>query len=921
MFRFRTPLSPKWCAMVLLCVAAPAFSQSSVHRRIALAVNGGQMTRLQGNLHPLARAEYDQGRVDADLPMENISIAFSLSPSQQVELQSLLAAQQEPTSPLFHQWLTPEQYADRFGLSQDDLDKVNAWLQSQGFTNLHAARSRTQISFGGTAAQVESAFRTEIHRYEINGKAHIANSTELSVPAALADVVLGVRNLTDFRAKPHSRPIPHFTSGQSGNHYLSPGDFATIYDIAPLYAAGFDGSGVTIAVMGQTLIDVNDANSFRSAAGLSVNPPIPVQAGKTGAGTTCSGDLNEANLDVEWSGGVARSATILYVYAGVGTGGTCDQRNSDIFDALNYTIENDLAPVISISYGLCEADFTQGFANTVRTWVQHANVQGQTLTAASGDVGAADCDGDSATAPKIAVRGLAVDAPASIPEVTGVGGTEFTGDTTTGADAPYWAAASGTTDNISSALTYIPEMAWNDSPTTGTGTPPLATSLSATGGGVSTVFITKPTWQAALTPADGARDVPDITLAGSPDHDGYLVCVQGSCANGFREANGDLNVFGGTSVGAQVFGGILAILNQATQFKGLGNANIELYALAHSTPGAFHDITSGTNIVPCTAGTPTGATAGLGCPSSGAAQIGYSAKAGYDLASGLGSLDVNNLAHAWTGFTATPPFKVSAATNPIVVSAGANGSSVVTVSSTTGFTGNVTLACSFVGGQAASNGLSCSFAPSSSVPLSGSATSGTATLNVGTTAAGHAIANPSARGGSTNSWFAASGAAFLACICVVGIPGRKRRGAAMFVLLIGAVTFAGIGCGGGSSSSGGGGGTTTTPTAATPVFTPASGDYTGNVTVSVSDSTSGALLFCTSDGTTPTSASTACATTSLTANTTLKAIAIESGFNNSTVASGTYTIQSGTATGSYVVQVTAKSGSETQSTNVNVTVN
>jgi hypothetical protein len=164
----------------------------------------------------------------------------------------------------------------------------------------------------------------------------------------------------------------------------------------------------------------------------------------------------------------------------------------------------------------------------------------------------------------------------------------------------------------------------------------------------------------------------------------------------------------------------------------------------------------------------------------------------------------------------------------------------------------------------------------------------------------------------------ASAGAWLACLFVIGIPARKWRGAAMLVLLCCGLLAAGMGCGGGSS--GGGGGGTTIPTAATPVFSPAPGDYAGNVTVSFSDATAGALLFCTTDGTTPTASSPACATLNLTTTSTLQAIAVATGFNNSAVASGTYTIQEGTATGAYVVQVTAKSGSLSQSTNVSVTV-
>jgi len=910
----------KWCVMFGFCVTglpltvpqafSQASAQSAVRDRIVQAVNNGQMAILPGSATPLAQSEYDQGRVEPDMAIEGVSIAFSLSPSQQAALQSLLAAQQDPSSPLYHKWLTPDEFAARFGMSDDDLNKAEAWLQSQGFTGLQISRSRAAISFNGSAAQIENAFHTEIHRYQVNGEKHVANSSDLSIPSALGGVVLAVRHLNDFQPKPRARKLTtaHFTSSVSGSHFLTPGDFATIYDIDPLYTAGFDGSGVTIAVIGQTLIDVSDANAFRSAAGLSVNPPQLFLVPGTGNATTCTGDLNEANLDVEWSDGVAKNATILFVYAGVGTaaGSSCTNRNANVFDALEYAIANNLAPVISISYGNCESALGSGFILSLQQEIQQANAQGQTVSAASGDNGAADCDSSTATT---ATHGLAVDVPAAIPEVTGVGGTEFMDDTT-GADPPYWAGASGS-DVISSALVYIPEMAWNDSPVTGTGTPPLATTISAGGGGVSTIFTSKPSWQAALTLPDGVRDVPDVALAGSPGHDGYLVCSQGSCVNGFRMSNQDLNVFGGTSVGAQVFGGILAILNQATHSSGLGNANVELYKLAASTPAVIHDITTGNNIVPCKSGTPS-------CPATAPFQFGYSAKTGYDLATGLGSLDVNNLASAWPGFVAATSYSVSA--TPITISsAGASAPSTVTVSSSNGFAGTINLACAFVPPQPASAGISCSL-NQSSVVLSNSTTSATATLTVSTTAP-HAISNTSANKRAPGHWFMVSSGAFLACLFIVGIPARKRSrvtrfGVALLAFLGCALMFSSMGCGGGSSSGGGG----TTPTAATPTLNPAPGDYTGHVAVSFSDATTGALLFCTTDGITPTASSPACATLNLTTTSTLQAIAVATGYNNSAVASGTYTIQQGTAMGTYVVQVTAKSGSSSQAANVLVTV-
>ena len=371
----------------------------------------------------------------------------------------MIAEQQDASSPNYHQWLTPEQYAARFGMSQNDLDRVTTWLEAQGFSGIQVSRSATRVAFDGTAAQVEAAFRTEIHSYLVNGETHFANALEPSVPAAFASTVLGFRRLDNFRPRPRVRPTAHFTSSVSGSHFMTPGDFATIYDLTPLYNLGLDGTGITIAVMGQTLIPLTDDAAFRSAAGLSAKAPTLFLTPNTGTSMTSTNDLNEANLDVEWSGGVAKGATVLYDYAG---------STGSVFDALTDAIDNNRAPVIGISYGNCEANIGTPpltVAQSLRTLVQQGVSQGQTVSAASGDDGAADCE-PSPSDPKntSATTGLAVDVPGAIPEVTSVGGSEFMGDPASLTATQYWGATAGT-DDISSALSYIPEMAWNDTAT------------------------------------------------------------------------------------------------------------------------------------------------------------------------------------------------------------------------------------------------------------------------------------------------------------------------------------------------------------------------------------------------------------------------------------------------------------------------
>src|ERR1700733_6445733 len=209
---------------------------------------------LVGNRTPKARVENDQGLLDSSRTITGITLIFQPSQAQHGDLKQLLEQQRDPTSPNYHQWLTPEQYADRFGLSGSDIREVTSWLESEGFQIDSVARGRTWVMFSGNAGQVEKAFHTEIHRYSVEGRPHYANATDPSIPAALAPVVLLIRGLDDFHAEPrglHALPVADFDSS-GGGHSLVPGDLAIIYDIAPVYQSGFTGTGQKIAVAGHT---------------------------------------------------------------------------------------------------------------------------------------------------------------------------------------------------------------------------------------------------------------------------------------------------------------------------------------------------------------------------------------------------------------------------------------------------------------------------------------------------------------------------------------------------------------------------------------------------------------------------------------------------------------------------------------------
>ncbi len=669
--------------VVSVLLAGLAFGQQP--DRITEAISTGQMVPLAGNTHALARPQFDQGRVDGRQQMYGVTLAFKLSSAAQQDLDVLLTQLQDRKSANYHKFLTVAEYADRFGMSQRDINKIVAWLLSEGFTNVSVANNRMEVSFDGTVAQVERVFATEIHTYLVNGEVHFANSTDPSVPAALAGTALAMRHLNNFAPKPRVKVQPHLTSYVSGNHYLAPGDFATIYDINPLYSAGSTGSNQSIAIVGQSTINTNDLNNFRSAAGLPASTVKQILI--EGTGTRCSGDELESDLDLEWSGGVAKAAQIYFVYAGLGAGDTCQSRFDNVWDAIEYALTtppNGVAPFVSTSYGACESANGLAFAQEVQGWVQEGQTQGQTLTSASGDAGAADCDSDSES---VATQGLAVDMPASIPEVTGAGGNEFTGDgagTVTGTPpdtnagaTQYWAGTTGSTDNVDSALSYIPEEAWNDTAEND--------ALSASGGGAS-IYFTKPTWQTGTgVPSNSFRDVPDIAISASPDHDPYLICsedngaggIVSTCVVGFRDsAGGDFDVVGGTSAAAPTFTAIMALVNQYvgnTPPTGLAPINPTLYTMPGNNPNPFHDITTGNNIVPCETGTPDCTTGSFG----------YSAGVGYDQVTGLGSLDAFNLATIWARTPTTTDMSVSPGTN-VNVGTSVTFTATVTPSTVTG---------------------------------------------------------------------------------------------------------------------------------------------------------------------------------------------------------------------------------------------
>ncbi len=679
-----------WSRLVLGCLLAiPIIGLSSQESRITGAIDGNRAVALKRNIQPRALAANDRGALDPLTPIPYMRMALKPTVQQAADLEQLLEAQRDPTSSDYHRWLTPEEYGERFGVNQDDIDQIRAWLESQGFAVEQVARARNWIAFSGAAGQVGKTFRTELHRYQADGETHFANATAPSIPEALAGIVGELHGLDDFHPRPPrtKKIVPDLTT-TGGAHYLAPDDLATIYDISALYKAGYDGTGQKLVIAGQTDINLADIRGFRSTFGLTAKDPQLVLYGPDPG--VSPDDQLESDLDLEWSGAVARNATIIFVYS------------QDVFESVQYAIDQNLAPVISLSYGGCEL----GVSASSRALVQQANAEGITWMNSSGDSGAAGCDWGG---PLTAQYGPAVSYPADIPEITAVGGAEFNESGSAG-----WSTQNSAT--MGSATGYLPEKAWNDTA--------LGGGIWASGGGASVVF-PKPWWQAGQgVPSDNARDVPDISLTASGAHDGYLIYLSG----------GVMSV-GGTSASSPSFAGIVAIINQYVVAKGvqatpgLGNINPTLYSLAQNTTGIIHDITVGDNIVPCV-------NKSVGCTTG---SFGYKAGAGYDLVTGLGSVDAYNLVTRWASLPVTIGTTMTLTASPASIVQSATTQLTAKITAVTGTnppTGSVTFTAGGVSlGSAAA--IVSGAASSASLTVKGSSlTAGSETITASYTATG-----------------------------------------------------------------------------------------------------------------------------------------------------------------------------------------
>jgi hypothetical protein len=640
-FRMGTRLPGFLYVLVLFCFLSTVSLGQQISPRplVTKPVIESELTTLKGNTHPLAQPRFDIGAASPDLPLNRMLLVLKRSPEQEHALRSLLDDQQDKASPHYHKWLTPDGFGTQFGPADQDLQTVTGWLQSHGFAVNRVTHGRSVIEFSGTEGQVEEALHTSIHKYAVNGKEHWANASDPQIPAALSPIVAGVWSLHNFKKKSSVRISKEvlktkYTPGKRPNttlsgiggpiHALSPADFGVIYNIAPLYANSSYGQGVSIAVVARSNLfnGGQDVFNFEQVFDPLCCGGVQIVLDGPDPGDLGGGEEAEATLDATWTSAIAPAANVKFVVSA----------STDTTDGVDlselYIIDNNLAPIMTESFGSCDALATQSEALGLSALAEQAAAQGITYMVSSGDSGAAGCS-DPNFAP--AVGGQS-------PSVLGtsfnvvVGGTQFNEN---GNDAKYWSNQNA--QDGSSVLSYVPEDAWNES-CSGCSFP----NLFSSGGGVSRYYAPKPTWQFGVTgiPNDGARDQPDVALAAAAEHDPYLLCLEGSCV---PDSNGSISIFliGGTSASSPSFAGIMALVDQ--QNGPQGQANYVLYRLAANqsasgcngsstttAPAAscvFNDVTSGNNSVP--------------------GQPGFSAGTGYDLVTGLGSVNVNQLVTKW----------------------------------------------------------------------------------------------------------------------------------------------------------------------------------------------------------------------------------------------------------------------------------
>jgi subtilase family serine protease len=695
---------------VAVCLFA-SLAQAQSAPQITAALDESKTVSLPGNVRPEVSAQNDRGRVSDDFAMEGMQLLLKRPAAQEAALEKSIDDMQNPTSPRYHQWLTAQQIGERFGVANGDVSTVTSWLASHGFHIDGVSSARTIINFSGTAGQVNTTFHTEIHNLSVNGAHHIANVSEPRIPAALATVVEGVVSLNDFRPFPmHELKQPFAANKKGASRFhtkkgqdLAPSDLAVIYNFGPLFRAGITGQGETIVLIENTYVyDTNDWKDWRKSTGISKNGSATITEVSPSGRAACSkpgvnGDDVEAILDTQWASAAAPGANIELA--------ACKNTSTTFGGllALDNVIDGSKPPqIISVSYGACEATNGAALNAAFNSIYQQGAAEGISIFVASGDQATTVCDRGA----KQATHGVGVNGWGSTVYNVSVGGTDFA-DTFIGDTSHYWNDKDG--KFYESAKSYVPEIPWDDSCASrliavfvtennneltygrngfcnsssgsnfqnvigGSGGPSAcATGKPATAsvvGGTCKGY-KKPPWQKLVgVPNDGVRDLPDVALFAA---DGiwahsYVYCDSDPSDTGAAN-NGGCGYAGGTSFASPIYAGIQALINQTKKNKAQGNPDPVFYQLAQKAYGSsgnancnstgstipaasciFNDITAGENNPPCEGKNDCYrdvATIGVISTSSTVFRPAYVSQTGWDFTTGIGTVNVTNLVHAW----------------------------------------------------------------------------------------------------------------------------------------------------------------------------------------------------------------------------------------------------------------------------------
>ncbi len=746
-------LSLVFGAGTLAVLQPAAAAESAVPARIVEAIRAGDTVRLTGNTHPLAAPEFDRGLVDASRRLDRMMLVLQRSPAQDQALAAFNERQQDSFSPDYHHWLTADEFGRLYGPADADVAQVTAWLKAQGFTVDQVNEGKVTLEFSGTVAQVQSAFGVQMHRYVVDEVEHLANDRDPQIPRALAPVINGIVSLNDFRPKsqmvrgqyvrrdrvtgritalaaPSAPAAPSAAAKSGGMHPqlgytdtngnqredITPYDFATIYNVLPLWreSTPIIGTGVSVAIVAGSDVTLSDVATFRKSFGLPAKTPTVIHNGTDPGEDGVYGNQGENTLDVEMVSAAAPGANVILVVSG----NTSTTPGFEL--SLQYIVSKQTAPILSMSYGSCELQLGKSgnaFFNSVE---QQGATEGISMFVSAGDQGSAGCDHHQTYADSI---GLQPNGMASTPYVTAVGGTDFTWSFSSTPDSAYWSSTNNA--DGANAKGYIPEVPWNSTCTNplllkvftnSDGSPEFANSedlcntaaqtsgyeglvaIGAGSGGVSDCTTpsgstvsscsggyAKPSWQTGTgVPADGKRDLPDVSLfssnwtAGNIIGSAILYCITSGDSPSCDYSDPNYIIYqetGGTSAASPYLAGIMALVMQKTGSK-QGLANPTFYKLAAkdnlsscksssvsvagSNSCVFYDVTSGTIAQACYTGDPNCTTNTSG--DEYGILSGYTAGTGYDRATGLGSVNATNLVNDWSSVTPAPAATLSPST-------------------------------------------------------------------------------------------------------------------------------------------------------------------------------------------------------------------------------------------------------------------